>query len=81
MLPAQLEALGFPLVKASESGASLPRSEEAIGAGAISSEVLAARDLESKQSWWRLVLGAAIALMGVETVWAARMSSARGTIA
>ena len=81
MLPAQLEALGFPLVKASESGASLPRSEEAIGAGAISSEVLAARDLESKQSWWRLVLGAAVALMGVETVWAARMSSARGTIA
>lgn len=81
MLPAQFEALGFPLVKASEDGASLPRSEDAIGAGAISNEVLAARDLESKQSWWRLVLGAAIALIGVETVWAARISSARGTIA
>ena len=81
MLPAQLEALGFPLVKASESGASLPPSEDAIEEGMVSSEVLAARDLESKQSWWRLVLGAAIALMGVETVWAARISSARGTIA
>lgn len=81
MSAAQLEALGFPLVKASESGERLPQSEDAIGAEKVLSEVLAARDVESKQSWWRLVLGAAIALVGIETVWAARMSSARGASA
>lgn len=81
MSAAQLEALGFPLVKASESGERLTLSEDAIGAEKVLSEVLAARDVESKQSWWRLVLGAAIALIGIETVWAARMSSARGASA
>jgi hypothetical protein len=78
ILPAQFEALGFPLVKASESGARFLPPGDGSAEGPASSEALVARDLESKQSWWRLVLGAAIALVGVETVWAARISSAKG---
>ena len=72
----QLEALGLPLLKGM-AGSGLPKLA-AIDAGeGLANEVLAARDLESRQSLWRIVLGAVIVLVGIETVWSARLSAAR----
>lgn len=73
---AQLEALGLPLVKGAASGV-VPEPAVVGARKEASNEALAARDMESRQSWWRIVLGAVFALVVVETVWAARLSARR----
>jgi hypothetical protein len=73
------EALGLPVSKVEAGGAenqqAALRSKEE-----VSNEVMAARDIESRQSLWRFVLGAVIALLGIETLWSANVSAARSRV-
>lgn len=73
------EALGLPVSKVEAGGAAnqpaaIRSTEE------VSNEVMAARDIESRQSLWRFVLGAVIAVLGVETLWSANVSAARSRV-
>ena len=66
----KLEALGVPVHKQTASGAT--------GAtGLVAAEALALGELESRQGAWRFVLAAVLALLVVETFWAARITQQR----
>jgi hypothetical protein len=66
----KLEALGVPVNAKS-------RSAPTAAAGSDSAEALALSELESRQGGWRFVLGAVLALLVVETFWAARITQQR----
>jgi len=68
--PEKLKDLGVPMAK--------PNVEERQRAGDFppSAEVLLAAEIESQQGGWRWLLGAVLALLTIETWWAARLSSA-----
>jgi hypothetical protein len=72
----RFESLGLPVLKGEAVG-----SEDQPAALSVnkefSNEVLASREVESRQSWWRVVLGAVIAILGIETIWSANVSAGR----
>jgi hypothetical protein len=70
------EALGLPVLKV-ESGGAEKQSAALRSTEEVSNEVMAARDVESRQSWWRFVLGAVIVVLGIETLWSANVAAGR----
>ena len=68
--PEKLKNLGVPMAK--------PNMEERQSGGGSppSAELLLAAEIEAQQGGWRWLLGAVLALLTLETWWAARLSSA-----
>jgi len=67
-----LAAMGVPGVSVA------PDAEVPSEAGGRPQEILAVRELEARQGGWRFVLGAVLALLVVETLWAARVTRLKG---
>lgn len=72
-----LQALGLPLADQSKSVSKAAGLERTNIAAPVVNNVLAGRDLESKQGWWRLLLGLVVGLVVIETAWSSRLSSVR----
>jgi hypothetical protein len=71
----KLVALGVPV-----SGGKLDAAAGTPETGAGAQGQLLAQELEARQSVWRWVLMAVIVLLGIETVWAGRLSKKRTAI-
>ena len=74
-----LQALGLPLADqlkavSKSNAAGLERTNIGVP---IVNDVSVASDLESRQGWWRILLGLVVGLMGIETVWSSRLSAFR----
>jgi hypothetical protein len=69
----------LPVLKV-ESGGAEQQSAALRSTEEVSNEVMAARDVESRQSWWRFVLGAVIVVLGIETLWSANVAAARSRV-
>ena len=75
----RFEALGLPVSKV-EAGGGEKQSAALRSTEEVSNEVMAARDVESRQSLWRFVLGAVIVVLGIETLWSANVAAARSRV-
>lgn len=75
----RLEALGLPVSKVDADGFDTQPTGLRSSQG-LSNDAMAAREVESRQSWWRILLGAVIAALGIETFWSASLSSGRSRV-
>jgi hypothetical protein len=75
----RFEALGLPVSKV-EAGGGEKQSAALRSTEEVSNDVMAAREVESRQSWWRVLLGAVIAVLGIETLWSANVAAARSRV-
>jgi hypothetical protein len=75
----RLEALGLPVAKVDADGFDTQPTGLRSAQG-LSNDAMAAREVESRQSWWRILLGAVIAALGIETFWSANLSSGRSRV-